>query len=109
MYHPIAFSFFFNAQTGESLKVGDLFEEGWADQAKFSVVDDNYSQYDSSMWTPFAQSIDFGTCRIIRIENYQAAPYNRGDLSDLDYPVTIYIITENGDKVAISVPREYIK
>ena len=108
-YHPIAFNFFFNAQTGEALKIGDLFEDGWAAQAKFSVVDDNYNQYDSSMWTPFTQSIDFGTSRIIRIENYQSAPYNRGELSDLDYPVKIYIITENGDKVAVSVPREYIR
>lgn len=108
-YHPIAFSFFFNAQTGEELKIGDLFEDGWADQAKFSVVDDNYNQYDSSTWTPFTQSIEFATSRIIRIENYQAAPYNRGDLSDLDYPVTIYIITQNGEKIAVSVPREYIR
>ena len=108
-YHPIAFSFFFNAQTGEMLKIGDLFEEGWADQAKFYVVDDNYSQYDNSTWTPFTQSIDFGTSRIIRIENYQAAPYNRGDLSDLEKPATVYIVTENDDRVAVSVPRVYIK
>ena len=108
-YHPIAFNYFINAQTGEMLEVGDLFKEGWGDEAKYSVVDDNYSQYDSSTWTPFTQSIDFGTSRILRIENYQAAPYNRGDLSDLDYPVTIYIITENDDKVAVSVPRSYIK
>ena len=108
-YHPIAFNFFFNAQTGEELMIGDLFEDGWADQAKFSVVDDNYSQYDSSTWTPFAQSIDFGTCRILRIENYQSAPYNRGDLSDLDYHVTVYIITQNDDKIAVSVPREFIR
>ncbi len=108
-YHPIAFSFFFNAQTGEMLKIEDLFEEGWNDNAKYSVVDDNYSQYDSNTWTPFTQSIDFGTSRIIRIENYQAAPYNRGDLSDLETPVTVYIITEIGDRVAVSVPREYIK
>lgn len=108
-YHPIAFGFFFNAQTGEMLKIEDLFEEGWNDKAKYSVVDDNYSQYDSNTWTPFTQPIDFGTCRIIRIENYQAAPYNRGDLSDLETPVTVYIITESGDKVAVSVPRKCIK
>ena len=108
-YHPVAFNYFINAQTGEMLEVGDLFKEGWGDEVKYTVVDANYSQYDSNTWTPFTQSIDFGTSRILRIENYQAAPYNRGDLSDLDYPVTIYIITENDDKVAVSVPREYIR
>jgi len=108
-YHPVSFSYFFNAQTGEMLKVGDLFNDGWHNEAQYSVVDDNYSQYDSNTWTPFTQSIDFGTSRIIRIENYQAAPYNRGDLSDLEIPVTVYILTQNGDKVSVSVPREYIK
>ncbi len=108
-YHPFAFNYFFNARTGEMLKIGELFKDGWDNEAQYSVFDDAFSLWDNSTWVPYTQSIHWEACRILRIEDYQTAPQSRGDLSDLERPVTVFIITENGDKLAVSVPREYIK
>lgn len=107
-YHEIYFNYFFNAQTGEPLKLGDLFREGWDVEAKSSVYNDNFNQWDSNTWVPYTQTVDLNMCRILRIEDYQTAPYNRGNLSDLETPVTVYIVTENEERAAVSVPREYI-
>ena len=89
--------------------MGDLFKDGWENEAIYSVYDESYSQWDTWTWTAYTEAVDGNTCRILNISDYVNAPYNRGDMSDLEIPVTVYIVTENGDRVAVSVPRIYIK
>ncbi|MBQ3258765.1 MAG: substrate-binding domain-containing protein, partial [Oscillospiraceae bacterium] len=103
------FAYYFNALTGDELIIGDLFKEGWESEAVYSVYDETYKQRDSGTWTAYTEAFDVKNCRILNVSDYVNAPYNKGDLSDLEMPVTVYIITDNGDKVAVSVPREYIK
>ena len=107
-YNSFYFYYFFNALTGDELRVGELFADGWETEAIYSVYDESYSQWDAGTWTAYAEAVDVNTCRILNISDYVNAPYNRGDMSDLEIPVTVYIVTENGDRVAVSVPREYI-
>jgi len=108
-YNRYYFEYYFNTRTGESLQLEDLFQKGWTDAAKYYVFDDTYSSWDSSTWVPYTKPIVPDTCRILKIEDYDSAPVYKGELSDLDIPVTVYITTENGDMAAVSVPREYIR
>ena len=108
-YNPYYFHFYFNAQTGEELRIGDLFTEGWDDNAQIYLVDENYSEWDNSTWKEYAGEIDPENCRILSIKDYQSAPYNRGDLSDLEIPAVVYVADGGSGIAAVSVPREYIK
>ena len=53
--------------------------------------------------------IDLTDCRIADIQRYTNPPYSKGDLSDLEWPVSVFVVTKAGAKAAVSVPREYIK
>ena len=108
-YNPYYFHFYFNAHTGEELRIGDMFTEGWDDNAQIYLVDENYSEWDNSTWKEYAGEIDPENCRILSIKDYQSAPYNRGDLSDLEIPAVVYVADGGGGIAAVSVPREYIK
>jgi len=108
-YNPYYFHFYFNAHTGEELRIGDLFTEGWDDNAQIYLVDENYSEWDNSTWKEYAGEIDPENCRILSIKDYQSVPYNRGDLSDLEIPAVVYVADGGGGIAAVSVPREYIK
>ena len=108
-YNPYYFHFFFNAQTGEELRIGDLFTDGWYDHAQIHLVDENYSEWDNSTWKEYAGEIDPENCRILTIKDYQSATYSRGDLSDLEIPSVVYVADGSGGIAAVSVPREYIK
>ena len=83
--------------------MGDLFIDGWENEATYSVYDEDYEQ-----WIAYTKTVDVSTCRILSISDYVNTPYNKGDMSDLEIPVTVYVSTENGDRIAVSVPREYI-
>ena len=102
-YNSFYFAYYFNALTGEELRMGDLFHDGWENEATYSVYDEDYEQ-----WIAYTEDVDNGTCRILSISDYVNTPYNKGDMSDLEIPVTVYVSTENGDRIAVSVPREYI-
>lgn len=108
-YNPYYFGYFFNAMTGEFLRVGDLFTEGWESTAKYYLADENFKMWEKDLETEYSGIIDENTCRILAISDYDSAPYNQGELSDLEIPVTILVETENGDWVAIFVEREYIR
>jgi len=108
-YNSVYFHYYFNALTGEALRMGDIIKDGWESEAVYSVFDESYSQWDTSTWISYSEDIDSNTCQILYIADYQNAPYNRGDMSDLEIPVTVYIAAENGDRVVVSVPREFIK
>lgn len=103
-YNPYHFSYFFNAQTGEELRIGDLFADGWQDNAKYYIADDSFSEWrDSSTWKEYTAEFNVNSSRILYINNY--ALYTNGK----ETPVIVIVEAENGDKVAVTVPREYIK
>jgi len=108
-YNPYHFNFYFNAQTGEELRIGDLFTEGWENHAELYLSDEGFSQWDSTTWKSYTKEIDLHNCSILMIMNYSSTPYNYADLRDLQIPVIVFVAAENGDKVAVNVPREYIK
>ena len=107
--NPYYFRYFFHAGTGEELRIGDLFAAGWENSVKTYVFDENYADWDESTWKDYTDTPDWNTCRILEVSDYDSAPYRNGDLSDLEIPVTVYAETENGDRIAVSVQREYIK
>ena len=108
-YNPYYFHYYFNAHTGEELRIGDLFKEGWENAAKYSVYYENFNPWESSTWKAYTAALEVNACSILSISDYVNAPYNKGDLTDLEKPVTVYIAAENGDRVAVSVPREFIR
>ncbi len=107
--HPSYFEFFFNAETGDDLRVDDLFSDGWADEAELFVYDESFDFWSKDSWVPYPSTVDTNSCRIMNVVNYVSAPYSRGDLSDLEHPVFVCVTTETGEQAAIVVPRGYIK
>lgn len=107
--NPYYFRYFFHAGTGEELRIGDLFAAGWENSVTTYVFDENYEDWDESTWKDYTDTPDWNTCRVLEISEYDSAPYRNGDLSDLEIPVTVYVEAENGDRIAVSVQREYIK
>ena len=103
------FSFYFNAETGDKLKVSDLFAEGWERETEYFVVDDDFNVANESIGAGDIVQIDLTDCRIADIQRYTNPPYSKGDLSDLEWPVSVFVVTKAGAKAAVSVPREYIK
>ena len=108
-YNPFYFSFYFNAETGDKLKVSDLFAEGWERETEYFVVDDDFNVANESIGAGDIVQIDLTDCRIADIQRYTNPPYSKGDLSDLEWPVSVFVVTKAGAKAAVSVPREYIK
>lgn len=107
--NPYWFAYYFNAQTGDALRIGDLFSDGWETEAKDYINDDSFHTRDESTQKPYSTVYDRNACRVTSILEYEAPPYNRGDLTDLEIPVCVTLITESGDRVAVLVPRSYIK
>ena len=103
------FHYYFNALTGEELRIGDLFKDGWENEAEYSLYNESYNKWDEGSWTAYTEIVDASTCRILYIADYINAPYNMGDMSDLEIPVTVCVAAENGDRVVVSVPRVYVK
>ncbi|MBR2895967.1 MAG: substrate-binding domain-containing protein [Oscillospiraceae bacterium] len=108
-YNPYYFHYYFNALTGEELRIGDLFKDGWENEAEYSLYNESYNKWDEGSWTAYTEIVDASTCRILYIADYINAPYNMGDMSDLEIPVTVCVAAENGDRVVVSVPRVYVK
>ena len=107
--NPYWFAYYFNAQTGDALRIGDLFSDGWETAAKDYINDDSFHTRDESTQKPYSMVYDRNACRVTSILEYEAPPYNRGDLTDLEIPVCVTLITESGDRVVVLVPRSYIK
>lgn len=103
------FEYYFNAETGEELRVGDLFTEGWEEKAEFYAANDNFNTRDKASNTAYTLPIDLDSCRVVDIENYISAPFNNGTLTDLEWDAVVYIACENGDQAAVCIPREFIK
>lgn len=108
-YNPYYFDYFFNAQTGEELRIGDLFSDGWQDGAEYYIYDDSFDRWDESTWTEYATELETNTCQVKGIVDYVMPPFKQGDLSDIEFPALVYLMAENGDWIVASVPREYIK
>ncbi len=108
-YDSINFYFYFNAQTGEELRIGDLFTEGWEKHAELFLTDEGDSKWDSTAWKGYTKEIDLNNSSILMIMNYSSTPYQYADLRDLEIPVLVFVAGEKGETVAVSVPREYIK
>lgn len=89
--YPYYFEYYFNAQTGELLKMEDIFLDGWKSIGKVDTA------------------ADLTDCRIADIQEYISASRYYGDLSDLERPVRVAVITAKGEMVTVSIPREYIK
>ena len=104
-YNLYYFYYYFNAETGEKLQVIDLFADGWENDAEYFALDDDFSETNGNV----ISQVDLTDCRIVNIRNYTDPPHNKGDLSDLEWPVSVYVITKAGEKVLVYVPREYIK
>lgn len=108
-YNPYYFDYFFNAVTGEELRIDDLFTDGWESTAKYYIPHDDFSMWDKELQTEYTGELDRNTCRILEISDYDAPPYNQGDMSDLEVPVTVLVETDNGDRVVIYIEREFIR
>lgn len=104
-YNSYYFYYYFNPETGEKLQVSDLFAEDWEREAEYYALNDDFSETNGNV----TSQVDLTDCRIVNIRNYTDSPYNKGDLSDLEWPVSVYVVTKAGEKVLVSVPREYIK
>ncbi len=105
----INFAFYFNAKTGEPLKISDLFIEGFEDSVNLFVDDENFNTWDTSTATEYTGHIDLNSAEILSLHDYDAPPFSHGDLRDTSMPVHVIVRDENGVNVAVSVPREYIK
>lgn len=104
-----SFRFYFNAKTGEPLKISDLFIEGFENSVKLFVKDENFNTWDTSTATEYTGNIDLNSAEILSIHDYDAPPYSHGDLRDTSMPVHVIVRGENGVNVAVSIPRELIK
>ena len=103
------FRFYFNAKTGEPLRIADLFIEGFEDSVKLFVDDDNFNTWDTSTATEYVGTIDMNNSEIVTLHYYDAPPFSHGDLRDTATPVYVIVRGENGVNVAVSIPRELIK
>lgn len=104
-----SFRFYFNAKTGEPLKIADLFIEGFEGSVKLFVDDENFNTWNTSTATEYTRNIDLNSVEILSLHDYDAPPFNHGDLRDTSMPVHVIVRDENGVNIAISVPRELIK
>ncbi len=104
-YNSYYFYYYFNAETGEKLQVSDLFADGWENDAEYFALDDDFSETNENV---ISQG-DLTDCSIVNIRNYTDPSHNKGDLSDLEWPVSVYAVTKTGEKVLVCVLREYIK
>jgi len=103
------FRFYFNAKTGEPLKISDLFIEGFESSVKLFVDDENFNTWDTSTATEYVGTIDINSSEIVALHYYDSPPFSHGDLRDTSTPVYVIVRDDNGVNVAITVPREYIK
>ncbi len=93
------FRYFFNAKTGEELRIGDgLFKEGWEEHAEYFVSTKLLRKTDEK----YTSKLDTDKCRIMLIEDYAY-------LSTSGNIAVIHLKAENGDLVSVTVPSEYIK
>lgn len=104
-----SFRFYFNAKTGEPLKIADLFIEGFEGSVKLFVDDENFNTWDTSTATEYTGHIDLNSAEILSLHDYDAPPFSHGDLRDTSMPVHVIVRGENGVNVAVSIPRELIK
>lgn len=104
-YLPNHFCYYFDAQTGEELRIGELFVYGWQDNAKYYIVDDSFSAWGINTWTEYTAEFDVNNSRILEIYSY-ADEYSGSGRKET---AIVIVEAENGDMVAVAVPKEYIK
>ena len=98
---------FFNAKTGEELKIGDLFEDGWRDDMFIAINNESFNEYDEKTWVKYTGDYNTENGKITEIDNYTDAQIMYGDKRDKDIPVCVYITTEGGDNIVVLVPPKY--
>lgn len=100
-------SYYYNAKTGEELKLDDLFKDGWRDDMIVVVDNKNFSEYDKKTWVEYTGdgNIEYG--KITEVYDFAYAPRMYGDKRDKEIPACVYLTTENGDKVVVLVPQKY--
>ena len=108
-YNSYYFKYYFNAQTGEPLKMEDIFLDGWEKEAEYFSYKESFEEENEKIGTGDAASVDLTGCRIVDIQEYTSARWYHGDLRDLERPVFVVAVTAKGEKVAVNIPREYIK
>ncbi|MBE6551300.1 MAG: hypothetical protein E7665_04110 [Ruminococcaceae bacterium] len=92
------FRYFFDAKTGEELRIDSLFKEGWKEHAEYYVSTKLLRRTDEK----YTSKLDTDKCRVMRIGDYAY-------LSPSGSIAVIYLKAENGDLVSVTVPSEYIK
>ena len=97
---------FFNAKTGEELKIGDLFEDGWRDDMFIAINNESFNEYDEKTWVKYTGDYNTENGKITEIDNYTDAQIMYGDKRDKYIPVRVYITTEGGDNIVVLVPQK---
>lgn len=108
-YNPYYFEYYFNANTGEMLSIDDIFLDGWKEEAEYSAVKDGFSDTDISISDSDAANVDLTDCRIADIQWYAEPTYYSGNISDLERPALVIAVAKTGEKIAVNIPRKFIK
>ncbi|MBQ7922099.1 MAG: substrate-binding domain-containing protein, partial [Clostridia bacterium] len=105
--NPYHFHYYFNSQTGEELRVNDLFTEGWEEQAKIYILNEYFDMWNTA--DAYTAEVSFESCRITGIPKYSNnIPYYTADTEAENWTAMVYAVTETGDNIAIAVPQKYI-
>lgn len=116
------FYYYFDPETGEELNLDDntLFTDGWQEAASYYYNSSFNGKTNYYLDEPFAteegiksgvkydKNLDIGNCTVKNIQGYNISA-SQPDFEMIDKLVYIDVLTESGDRVAIFVPREYIK
>jgi len=116
------FYYYFDPETGEELNLDDntLFIDGWQEAASYYYNSSFNGKTNYYLDEPFAteegiksgvkydKNLDIGNCTVKNIQGYNISA-SQPDFEMIDKLVYIDVLTESGDRVAIFVPREYIK
>ena len=108
-YNPYYFEYYFNAETGEALEIENIFLDGWEKDAEYFSYKGYFNEANENIGKGDIAEVDLTDCRIVKIEDYAATRYYYGDVRDLERPVHVIVVTNNGEKVSVSIPRAYIK
>ena len=105
--NPYWFSFYFNTETGEPLRVCDLFSEGWQDAA---MVHEDVVSYDESaeglMTKPLGEV--FETAELSELQITAVSGYNNTRIYAADEYARIDVCDTDGETYSIFVPVRFI-